>query len=158
MSIAFFLLPNRSLDFLIPSPSIFSFVPLPLIASHAPEVTFRMQVVIFSHMLFVSSYFQVPSLMALSTRRLLPYTFQFPPLCSHNLGLYIPTGTHLKTKDRHHKLMLRDNTPHVSPYNPSMLVYPSCEDKVDLTSVFDSTIKSLNGSLFLKKVLAWLEL
>jgi hypothetical protein len=35
---------------------------------------------------------------------------RFSPLCSHNIGLFIPMGTHLKTKDRHHKLMLRDNT------------------------------------------------
>jgi hypothetical protein len=72
--VPFFLL-NSHLDFLIPPPSIFSFTSTLFsysLTPHTSEVTFQMQVAIFSHMLFVSpSSFQVSFLMVLP-RRLLP--------------------------------------------------------------------------------------
>jgi hypothetical protein len=97
-SITFFLLLNSLLDFFIPPPSIFSITFAPFSCStRLPNIG--------CHLLPSKRLFDGPFLEDFC---LLP--FQFSPLCSRNLYLFIPMSTHLKTKDRHHKLMLRDNT------------------------------------------------
>jgi hypothetical protein len=106
-------------------------------------------------MLFVSSSFQVPFLIVLSLKTFAFSLFSFHHFVLTILTCFIPTDTHLKMKDCHHKLVLRDNSLpmyHLTIQICSFILF-SCEDKVNLTSV-GHYYMSLNGGLFLKEVLA----
>jgi hypothetical protein len=115
--------------------------PFPLVTPHTLRPSSKCRLPSSPHMFVSSSFFQVLFDGPFHEDFCL-LSFQFPPLCSCNLGLFIPTSTHIKTEDLDHKLMLRGNT--LPMYHLTIqacsFILSSCEDKVNLTRVLATTI------------------